>query len=151
MNCLTVTTYLVDAKFATFTPIDSVIDHALDVQYASLISHPPNHGLACIVFGIEFGYMFCVAHGSESKNGFFSLSWVSKTQLTHSSLEWTMEMGTMCGCLLWGCCQQYWWSLHHCWRLSNVVNRLQASLLWVFLKKNKNNYLYQKFDSFRAK
>ena len=33
MNCLTVTTYLVDAKFATFTPIDSVIDHALDVQY----------------------------------------------------------------------------------------------------------------------
>ena len=71
MNCLTVTTYLVDAKFATFTPIDSVIDHALDVQYASLISHPPNHGLACIVFGIEFGYMFCVAHGSESKNGFF--------------------------------------------------------------------------------
>ena len=48
MNCLTVTTYLVDAKFATFTPIDSVIDHALDVQYASLISHPPNHGLACI-------------------------------------------------------------------------------------------------------
>ena len=71
MNCLTVTTYLVDAKFATFTPIDSVIDHALDVQYASLISHPPNHGLACIVFGIEFGYMLCVAHGSELKNGFF--------------------------------------------------------------------------------
>ena len=69
---------------------------------------------------------------------FFSLSWVSKTQLTHSSLEWTMEWSTMCGCLLWGCCQQYWWSLHHCWRLSNVVNRLQASLLWVFLKKNKN-------------
>ena len=62
MNCLTVTTYLVDAKFATFTPIDSVIDHALDVQNASLISHPPNHGLACI-FGIEFGYMFCVAYG----------------------------------------------------------------------------------------
>ena len=62
-----------------------------------------------------------------------------KTQLTHSSLEWTMEWSsTMCGCLLWGCCQQYWWSLHHCWRLSNVVNRLQASLLWVFLKKNKN-------------
>ena len=69
MNCPTVTTYLVDAKFATFTPIDSVIDHALDVQYASLISHPPNHGLACI-FGIEFGCMFCVAHGLY----FFSLS-----------------------------------------------------------------------------
>ena len=38
MNCLTVTTYLVDAKFATFTPIDSVIDHALDVQYCNM--HP---------------------------------------------------------------------------------------------------------------
>ena len=63
MNCLTVATYLVDAKFATFTPIDSLIDHALDVQYASLISHPPNESLDCIsTIGIEFGNMFCVAH-----------------------------------------------------------------------------------------
>ena len=91
--------------------------------------------MACIK-----GNKFTSWVGFESKNGFFftflSLGLIQvKTQLTHSSLEWTMEGSTMCGCLLWGCCQQYWWSLHHCWRLSNVVNRLQASLLWVFLKR----------------
>ena len=64
MNCLTVTTYLVDAKFATFTPIDSVIDHALDVQYMHPSYRTPQiMALLAYLFGIESGYMFCVAYG----------------------------------------------------------------------------------------